>query len=408
MNGPPVLGRYQLIGELGKGGMGVVYKAHDPMLNRTVAIKTINMEETAQEGLAEFERRLYQEAKAAGGLNHTNIVIVHDIGKTGNLVYMAMEYIEGSELRGMLLEGQPLAIGKALDIAAQVAEGLAYAHEHQVVHRDIKPANIMITPQGRAKIADFGIARMRLTESRTQTGVILGSPKYISPEQVIGQRADQRADIFSLGVILYQMITGSAPFNGDSVSAVMYQISHFDPPAPSSVNPQAPLMLDYIVAKALAKSPESRYQSATELVNDLRECSQRLVAEAQVTSLESTNNWPLPDAVTTPPEGKSAPQDMQPADAASLAAPVPTRGLSRAFDSQEATQRLMGQIGELEPQTEAQANHRPASATTSIPPPPSLRTSVRQGEHPWGRRENTIFAATVAAALVIAAVIVLA
>jgi serine/threonine-protein kinase len=408
MTGPAKFGRYQLIDELGKGTMGVVYKAHDPMLSRTVAIKTINMDEAEQDGLAEFEARLYQEAKAAGGLNHANIVIVHDIGKSGNLLYMAMEYVEGGDLRDMLAEGRLPPVDKAVDIAAQVAEGLAYAHEHHVVHRDIKPANIMITPQGRVKIADFGIARMRSAESRTQTGVILGSPKYLSPEQVTGQRADHRADIFSLGVILYQMLTGSTPFNGDSVGSLMYQITNLDPPAPSTVNPQAPLMLDYIVAKALAKAPESRYQSAAELASDLRECSRRLAAETQALSGWFSESGSLPAAATTPPVEKTLPLGARRADAENPAAPVPTRGVSRAFDSQEATLRLIREIGEPEAQTGAQADLHPASAATTIPTPVALRAPVRPGERPWGRRENTIFAATVAVALAIAAAIVLA
>src|SRR5712691_7196313 len=189
MTEPWLLGRYEIVAELGKGAMGVVYRANDPMLNRVVAIKTINTAEAGEEGMAEYEARFYTEAKAAGGLNHQNIV----------LVYMAMEYVEGRELREMLVEGQSVPVVQAVDIAAQVGEGLAYAHQHHVVHRDIKPANILVTVDGRAKIADFGIARMRSSETRTQTGIILGSPKYISPEQVVGKRADHRSDIFSLG-----------------------------------------------------------------------------------------------------------------------------------------------------------------------------------------------------------------
>src|SRR6266436_265236 len=177
MTEPWLLGRYEIVAELGKGAMGVVYRANDPMLNRILAIKTINTEEAGHEGMAEYEARFYTEAKAAGSLNHPNIIIIYDIGKSGHLVYMAMEYIEGRELRELLAQGQSLAVVQAVDIAAQVGEGLAYAHQHQVVHRDIKPANIMITPEGRAKIADFGIARMRSSETRTQTGVIMGSPK---------------------------------------------------------------------------------------------------------------------------------------------------------------------------------------------------------------------------------------
>src|SRR5881397_2315201 len=233
MTEPWLLGRYEIVAELGKGAMGVVYRANDPMLNRILAIKTINTEEAGHEGMAEYEARFYSEAKAAGSLNHPNIIIIYDIGKSGHLVYMAMEYIDGRELRDMLAQGQSLPVVQAVDIAAQVGEGLAYAHQHQVVHRDIKPANIMITPEGRAKIADFGIARMRSSETRTQTGVIMGSPKYISPEQVVGKRADHRSDIFSLGVILYEMLCGAAPFNGENVTALMYQIVNFAPPAPT-------------------------------------------------------------------------------------------------------------------------------------------------------------------------------
>jgi len=183
MTEPWLLGRYEIVAELGKGAMGVVYRANDPMLNRMVAIKTINTEEAGHEGMAEYEARFYTEAKAAGGLNHPNIIIIYDIGKSGHLVYMAMEYIQGKELREMLGDDKPLPVAQAVDVAAQVAEGLAYAHQHQVVHRDIKPANIMITPEGRAKIADFGIARMRSSETRTQTGVILGSPSTSRPSR---------------------------------------------------------------------------------------------------------------------------------------------------------------------------------------------------------------------------------
>src|SRR5438093_1257732 len=149
MTEPWLLGRYEIVAELGKGAMGVVYRANDPMLNRILAIKTINTEEAGHEGMAEYEARFYSEAKAAGSLNHPNIIIIYDIGKSGHLVYMAMEYIEGQELREMLAQGQSLPVVQAVDIAAQVGEGLAYAHQHQVVHRDIKPANIMITPEGR-------------------------------------------------------------------------------------------------------------------------------------------------------------------------------------------------------------------------------------------------------------------
>jgi serine/threonine-protein kinase len=186
-----------------------------------------------------------------------------------------------------------LPVALAVDVAAQVGEGLAYAHQHHVVHRDIKPANIMITPEGRAKIADFGIARMRSSETRTQTGIILGSPRYIAPEQVVGKRADHRSDIFSLGVILYESLTGTTPFNGEGLSALMYQITNHDPAPPSSVNPQVPVMLDYIIAKVLAKSPDARYQSAADLANDLRECRAQIETAVQSVGAHLTPTRPI-------------------------------------------------------------------------------------------------------------------
>lgn len=399
MDNFPTLGRYELIAELGKGAMGVVYKARDPMLGRTVAIKTINMEESDHDGQAEYEARLYQEARAAGSLNHPNVVIVHDIGKSDNLVYMAMEYVEGSELRDMLLDGQPLAPGKALDIAAQVADGLAYAHEHQVIHRDIKPANIMITPQGRAKIADFGIARMRSNQTQTQTGVILGSPKYLSPEQVVGKRADHRSDIFSLGVILYQMLTGVMPFNGENISALMYQITNHEPTPPSAINTRVPIMLDFIVAKALAKLPEQRYQAAAEFAGDLRECASWLESGRQTSGTDMAATVPNTPSPAAPPAVGPPPPQTEPQ---SPIVPSLTRGISRRFDSLEATSRLMLQFEEMEAQQNQEANARPVVVAMQ-----TRTTLAGSAERPWGQRETRILAATVVAALVIAAAIVL-
>ena len=235
----PQLGRYVIDSEIGRGAMGVVFKATDTVLQRTVAVKTVNMA-LEKDHADKYEARFYQEARAAGGLNHPNIVTVYDAGKAGDVVYMAMEYIQGVELRTLFVEGQPMGVPQALSIAAQVAEGLGYAHQQGVVHRDVKPANIMVVSEGPVKITDFGIARMRASADLTQTGVMLGSPKYMSPEQVIGKRADHRSDIFSLGVILYEMVTGAAPFSGENVTALMYQIVNFAPPAPSAVNRAVP------------------------------------------------------------------------------------------------------------------------------------------------------------------------
>ncbi|MDP3123503.1 MAG: serine/threonine-protein kinase, partial [Thiobacillus sp.] len=198
-----------MVSALGQGAMGAVYKAVDPLIERTVAIKTINLDLSKDER-AEFETRFYREAKSAGRLNHSNIVTIYDVGESGDVAYIAMEYVEGESLREMLDSGvvfPPALIGR---IAAQIAGALNYAHENQVVHRDIKPANIMITPNRDVKIMDFGIAQIP-TGSRTQLGTVLGSPKYMAPEQVAGEATDGRTDIFALGVVLYEMLTGVTP-----------------------------------------------------------------------------------------------------------------------------------------------------------------------------------------------------
>ena len=244
------LGRYEILAELGQGSMGVVYKARDPVLDRVVAIKTINLNLPKDE-LAEYEARFYQEARAAGGLNHPNIVTIYDIGKSDRVAYMAMELLEGDELRAILSAGQALPAVQALDVASQVAEGLAYAHERHIVHRDIKPANVMVVREGLVKITDFGIARMRTNDVKTMTGMILGSPKYMSPEQVAGKRADHRSDLFSLGVVLHEMLTGQPPFQADTVHGLMYQTLNSSPVPPSSRNPELPEIVDLIDRKSV-------------------------------------------------------------------------------------------------------------------------------------------------------------
>jgi serine/threonine-protein kinase len=348
----PKLGRYAIQSELGRGAMGVVYKATDSVLERTVAIKTVNMNLSPEEAKG-YEARFYQEARSAGSLNHPNIVTIYDVGRVNDVVYMAMEFIEGVELRSMVAEGRALPVTQAISIAAQVAEGLAHAHDHGVVHRDIKPANIMVVQQGPVKITDFGIARMRASSAElTQTGMMLGSPKYMSPEQVIGKRADHRSDIFSLGVILYEMLCGATPFNGENVTALMYQIVNFAPPAPSAANSAVPELLDYIVAKMLAKPVDERYQSGHEVARDLRQCEQQLGVNVSSTLPPLRTAPPAalaaganPELALTHAEAKVIAQTVartrgvDTTEAAPDAAP-PARGVSHSFDSLEATQRL--------------------------------------------------------------------
>jgi serine/threonine-protein kinase len=365
---PAQLGRYVIQQELGRGAMGVVYKALDSVLERPVAVKTVNIT-LEREYADKYEKRFYQEARAAGSLNHPNIVTIHDVGKAGDVVFMAMEYIEGVELRSLIGEGRPLRVAQALSIAAQIAEALAYAHQRGVVHRDIKPANIMVLANGPVKITDFGIARMRGARDLTQTGMMLGSPKYMSPEQVIGKRADHRSDIFSLGVILYEMLCGAAPFNGENVTALMYQIVNFVPPTPSGVNEAVPEMLDYIVAKMIAKPIEERYADAAELARDLRDCERQLAAAPAVNPGIATHTQPLrPIAVGPTPQ----PKLVDPAAQSSVLAqpvsrtreadrtaeetpPAAAHGLAPSFDSAEATQRLAALTGAAPPQTATQA-----------------------------------------------------
>ncbi|MHB0982928.1 MAG: serine/threonine-protein kinase [Thiobacillus sp.] len=268
MTSQTIIGRYEVVATLGQGAMGTVYKAVDPLIERTVAIKTINLN-LSKEERAEFEERFYREAKSAGRLNHSNIVTIYDVGETDDIAYIAMEYLDGESLREMLDSGVVLPVDMIGKIAARIAGALDYAHENNVVHRDIKPANIMITPGRDVKIMDFGIAQIP-TGSRTQLGTVLGSPKYMAPEQVAGQATDGRTDIFALGVVLYEMLTGTTPFNGDNLSAIMYKVLNEDPAPPSTVNPRVPPFFDRIVSRALAKRPQDRYQTAGEFARDLR------------------------------------------------------------------------------------------------------------------------------------------
>ncbi len=328
-----LLGRYEIIDELGQGAMGTVYKAKDPLIDRIVAIKTINLD-LAEEEKEEYEGRFYQEAKAAGRLSHPNIVTVYDVGKSGDIAYIAMEFLQGRELRDILNDGKRLPVDRVLDIVMQVALGLAYAHEHDIVHRDVKPSNIMVVRDGHVKITDFGIARMTSAAVRTQTGMVLGSPKYMSPEQVTGKPIDQRSDIFSLGVMLYEMLTGQPPFVGENINAIMYQTLNVMPPPPSTLNPAVPGMLNFIVAKALAKVLDDRYQNAKEFANDLRACRDTLPrsnAPVEAAKPQPAPSTRLPDAIPAPVRinvGEDEPK------------PVATMGLSPSFDSSGATMRL--------------------------------------------------------------------
>jgi len=355
------LGRYEVIGELGQGAMGTVYKAKDPLIDRVVAIKTINLNQ-AMEEREEYEARFYQEARAAGRLSHHNIVTIYDVGKSGDVAYIAMEFLEGRELRDVLNEKLILPLGQVLDIVAQVAQGLAYAHEHGIVHRDVKPSNIMIQKDGHVKITDFGIARMASAAVRTQTGMVLGSPKYMSPEQVMGKLTDQRSDIFSLGILLYEMLTGRAPFLGENVNAIMYQTLNATPPQPSSLNPGVPDMVNFIVAKALAKKLDDRYQNAKDFADDLRACRDSM---PQVSMDVAPRPQPVAPVRTAPPAGP----DMEEGGGSPA---LTALGLSGAFDSLAATLRLAAMTNDEQEVEELSRTLRMARPDLSALIPPSV------------------------------------
>ena len=271
------LGRYELLGELGRGAMGVVYRARDPIIDRVVALKTIDSGRSG-EAAASFTERFFQEARSAGRLNHPNIVTIYDAGDAGGQAYIAMEFLEGTGLREMLDEQAPLSIARAVEIAGQVARGLAYAHEHGVVHRDVKPANIIILRNRRPKITDFGIAR--LGEADVLAGSRAGSPKYMSPEQIRGDGAlDGRSDIFSLGAVLYEMLTGRQPFGGAEVVDIMRTVLQDHPQPPSAHNVRVPPELDALVLRMLAKRPDERHPSARWLYRELRQVEETLEKE---------------------------------------------------------------------------------------------------------------------------------
>jgi len=250
------IGRYEILDEVGEGAMGKVFRARDPLIERTVAIKTVSIAQLQQEG-ADAEARFLREAQSAGRLSHPNIVTIYDVGEADGLAYIAMEYLSGATLRDVMNRG-PMPLELALDTATQMAEALAFAHEHGVIHRDIKPANVVITGQrGRIKLTDFGIAHL-VNSDHTHVGQMLGSPRYMSPEQAMGREVDGRSDIFSLGAVLYEMLTGHYAFDGDSLPTIVYRVINEAPVAASVLRPGLPAALANLLERMLSKSPEAR------------------------------------------------------------------------------------------------------------------------------------------------------
>ncbi len=265
------LGRYRILGELGRGAMGTVYRAHDPLIEREVAIKTLHPN-LPEEVIAEVRPRFLREAKSAGQLNHPNIVTIFDVGEQDGVAYMAMELLEGRSLQQILGESARLPFQTIADIVAQIADALNRAQQLGIVHRDVKPANVVVSASGHVKLTDFGVAYVPAS-TMTQTGTMIGSPRYMSPEQVLGLPIDPRSDIFSLGVVLYEMLAGRAPFvrpEDSTIFPLINRIAAEPHPPITQLDPSIPAAFEVILSKALAKKPEDRYQRAGEMANDLR------------------------------------------------------------------------------------------------------------------------------------------
>ena len=264
-------GRYEIVGELGRGAMGVVYKAMDPVIGRTVAVKTIRLSEEGT-GLSrpELLTRFQTEARAAGLLTHPNIVVVFDAGEEDGLYYITMELVEGKSLQALIDGGHAFPLPRTLRIMEQTCSALQFAHERNVVHRDIKPANLMLTADDTVKVTDFGTAKILQFGTIQQTAHVMGTPSYMSPEQVKGRAVDGRSDIFSLGVMLYEMVTGEKPFPGQNITTVIYKIVNEDPVPPRQIDPSIHPGISAAIMKALEKEPEQRYQSCREMLEDLR------------------------------------------------------------------------------------------------------------------------------------------
>ena len=267
----PTLGRYEILQELGQGAMGIVYLGKDPNINREVAVKTVNYADIPADELDDVKARFFREAEAAGKLSHPNIVTIYDMGEDHDMAYIAMELLKGKDLSHYCQKGNRLTLKRVIKVAGDVAEALGYAHSQEVVHRDIKPANIILQDDYQIKVADFGIARV-ISSSKTQTGVIFGTPNYMSPEQVAGKKVDGRSDLFSLGVVFYELLTGARPFKGDSLTSLLYAVSNTEYVPLQEIVPKTPPGITEIVERLLSKGVSKRYQSAYQVTRDIQNC----------------------------------------------------------------------------------------------------------------------------------------
>ena len=296
------VGRYEVIGELGRGGMGVVYKAMDPVIGRTVAVKTIRLsEEAAGISRDQLLQRVQTEARAAGLLTHPNIVVVYDAGEDQGQFYITMELVQGKSLQAWINEGEKFPLNRMIRIMEQVCSALQFAHDRGVVHRDIKPANIMLTRDDFVKVTDFGTAKIMQFGGAEKTGA-MGTPGYMSPEQIKGRGVDGRTDIFALGVCLYQMLSGKKPFIGQDIPTVLYRILNENPPAPETLDSSIHPGVSSTIMKALSKNPYERYQRCSELLEDLRSYRPGARTAARTDSAQQERKITQPPALAQAPE----------------------------------------------------------------------------------------------------------
>src|SRR5262245_19762617 len=260
------LGKYQIVGKIGQGAMGEVYKAHDPILNRDVAIKTMSAAIGTDEDL---RKRFHREAQSAARLNHPNIITVYDFGEEQGKIYMAMELLEGTDLKDLIGRHTPMTLERKLGLMEQICDGLAFAHAKEVVHRDLKPANLHIQPNGQIKIMDFGLAKLSSSDM-TRAGMIMGTPNYMSPEQVRGEKADTRSDVFALGAVFYELLANRKPFDADSLHAVLFQVMQSEPEPLLNLVPDLPPALAQVIERAMLKDPTQRFRDAREMRDALR------------------------------------------------------------------------------------------------------------------------------------------
>jgi serine/threonine protein kinase len=387
---PEKLGRYEILRELGHGAMGVVYEALDPTIGRRIALKAIRFDgigTTADEAA----RRFKNEARAAGGLNHPNLVTVYDAGEDAGNLYLAMEFIEGSNLDELLRTQRTLSPHKTIEIVRQICLGLDFAHSKGIVHRDIKPANVMLSANGLVKVTDFGIARAG--EAMTLTGQVIGTPNYMSPEQVLGKTLDGRSDLFSVGVMLYEMITGERPFEGQSITTIMYKIVHEIPIPPLKLDSSIHAGLSAVIEKSLNKAPEGRFQTGADLMKALENYKTAPIAPVSVLDLP-TREFPIPPEVNVKPSPSSAPAvQPDPTPPASTQTTVARIGDWFAGLSPKSKKRiwalaiffaifLISRYRSHEPNRENPSTSRetPSSVPGAIPPPPAPGASATPEE----------------------------